>query len=163
MAPPLLTRQQFNNTAVGKKPGASYGSYVNFVTKTRAARAARAASDPYYSYSQAMNRAGGQALGDVNASINAQTAAARANERLAEQQTERQAARAEAFSKALAGLSTPDAQQVQANYEGAADRMRLYGTGFSGAIGQDVQQQADAAKAAIAASTGGLGSSAGGF
>jgi hypothetical protein len=154
---PLLTRRQFANSAVGKRPDANYAHYVNFVTKKRAARAAAAMNNPLLGFQQALKSAPGQAKGDVKSQIDAALAGYRATTKAAQQQAMQQSTRAQGFATALAKLSAPSAEQTAATYNEAADRMRAFGTGLTGQV--QAAQQAEAAQTAqdVARSTGGLG------
>lgn len=154
---PLLTRRQFANSAVGKRPDANYAHYVKYVTKTRAARATAKMNNPLLGFQQALKSAPGQAKGDVNAQIQAALAGYRATTKAAQQQAMQQSTRAQGFATALSKLSAPSAEQTAATYNEAADRMRAFGTGLTGQVQAD--QQAEAARTAqqVAQSTGGLG------
>lgn len=154
MAAPLLTRAQFLKTPAAKKPGASYGGYVNYVTKARTSRAATRASDPMAGFGQSLGQAPTLAAGDVDAQITALLAGSRAATVTGQQQAQQQATRAQGFAKALADLTTPDAEATGAIYRQAADRLKGFGTGLTGAVADAQQAQAADTARGVATATG---------
>ena len=60
-----------------------------------------------------------------------------------------QAQRAQGFALALAQATKPNPDQIQGYYQEAADRLRGYGTGLTGAVAADQQAETDATRAAV--------------
>lgn len=152
----LLTRAQFGKTDAAKKPGASYGGYVNWVTKTRTKRAAvRVAAEKANPFGALMQRYQAaiptpqqqiaQAHQAVNQEIQAGLAGYRASSKAEQQVAENQAKRAQGFATSLANLTATAPSSVANEYTQAADRIRAYGTGLTGELGQQFQGSADAA------------------
>jgi hypothetical protein len=141
----FLTAREFNANPASKKPGASYGGYVNWVKRTRAKRAAMHAT-PQAPAPMAAVTAALTPQQQVDASIKASLAGMRASTSAEQAQSNAQAAQAQKYAVALANLTagTPDA--IKADYQQAADRLKGYGAGLTGAT-FDAQQAAAASVA----------------
>jgi hypothetical protein len=62
----------------------------------------------------------------------------------------RQQLRAQGFATALGNLSANDPAQIASQYREGADRLAAYGTGLTGSVANEQQQQLDKARAGVA-------------
>lgn len=172
MAPITLTPKQFRATPVGAKPGSNYNNYLAYIRarRTTAPRVVTPAApvDPMASILTAYRQSiltpqalQTSTLKSVQDQINATIAANNAGVAGQNTQLGNQAQRAQGFALALAKATAPDPDQIKGFYQEAADRLRGYGTGLTGAVANDWTSQADTANADVARVTGGLGESHG--
>lgn len=154
----VLTRAEFAKTPAARKPGASYGGYVNWVTKTRARRQATRASDPFGTamsgltaslQTPAQQQASVNQL--VNSGINSGVAGINAASAAARTTAENQATRAQGFAAALAALTKDDPTAIRDTYMQQADFLKGLGTGLTGSLQQAQQQVAGEQQAKVAA------------
>ncbi len=155
---PLLTRAQFAKTDAAKKSGASWNGYVHWVTKTHAARVAARARNPLGALTQQLTASiltPAEQIAQANKAVTGQITTAEAGMDAASKAqqlaTQNQATRAQGYATALAHLTENTPEAVKATYQDAADRMRLYGTGLTGAVEASQQAAAGAAAEHLAA------------
>lgn len=174
MPPLTLTPKAFYAKPVGQQPGADYANYLSYIRKRRAptvaARPAVAAApvSPLQSIVAAyqasiptqaqLGTRSSQAVADA---IAQGIAANKAGIAAQNTQLTNQADRAQGFALALAKATAPNPDQIGGFYREAADRLRGYGTGLTGAVAADQQAQAEATKAAVERVTGGAGVTSG--
>jgi hypothetical protein len=159
--PGFLTPSQFAKTTAGRKPGADYQGYVSWVRKTRNQRQnARLQADPYgYNAALAQFRStlltpaqqSAQVAKQVNTGLSAALAQIASSYRASQQQTSNQATRAQGYAQALANMTATAPNQIADIYNQAAERLKGWGTGLTGAYAEAEQQANDRATAALAA------------
>ena len=149
----MLTKPQFNQWRIkNNKPHATWQGYNNWVTKTRVARAAKQNANPLGSLTQRLlasiptpAQQTTQATTSVDAALKSTLAGYTSASKIDQLATENQSKRAQGFATALANLTSPSPEAVKHDYQEAADRMRLYGTGLTGAVEAAQQGAAGAA------------------
>jgi hypothetical protein len=159
--PITLTPAQF----LQRRPGGDYSKYVSYINRARSAKAGVPVSaqnplqqviNTYPGFVQSpkqMQIAAHQAVADT---IKQTLAANQAAQAAQQAQYETQAKRAQGYAEALASLTTPQADVIKSAYTDAADRLRAYGTGLTGAVADAQRAEAERTAQHVADITGGL-------
>jgi hypothetical protein len=160
----FLTPAQFETwKRAQNKPHATYGGYTSWVKSTRAARDnARLAADPYgQNAALSQFRAGlltpaqqaAQAQSMINAKIKGALGQIEDTYSGARSDTADAAKRAQGYMQAFANMTATTPDQVASVYNDAADRLKGWGTGLTGAF-QQAEESENAKAAAALAATG---------
>ena len=170
--PGTMNQAQFNAwKAKTGRPHATWQGYQGWVGTKRKQRAATQAS-PVYQTQQATSKWLANMLTPqqqlqmatrvAGQSIAAQQAENRRATKAAQVQAQNQATRAQGYALALGNLTKNIPEQLRANYQQAADRLRAYGTGLTGALGEAYNKESADTAARMAATGADLSTLTGG-